>query len=196
MYRFTLALLLSLLAPICWAETPWVAIQHAIAEYVENPSPRTANAALETIPVTRVSHSGSPDEIEANRVIYAPGPMQTLERRVRMKERESVALAFRMRNIADGAFLEDLDIILGQLIRPAPKLFLVELQRAKVSPRSVGGLVGNLGDDFVDQTKRQCKELGLRREALAGVSEPSLSRTKEQALTELSKDSNFCRSRQ
>lgn len=122
--------------------------------------------------------------------------MQVLEQRVLMKERESVELAFRMRHIADGAFLEDLDIILGKLIRVDPELFLSELQRARVPPRAMDGLVGNLGDAYVDQMERQCKEMRLRRQALNSVLRRSLIQTKGQAITALAADSSFCQDTQ
>lgn len=195
MYRIALAFLLVLMAFDLRAETPWLEISRLITEYAANPSPATAGAALSAIPESPVLFSASPHESEANQAIYVPSTMQALKRLVLMKERESVALALRMRNIADGAFLEDLDIILGQLIRPAPELFLAEVQHAKVSRTAMRGLVGNLGDAFVDQTERQCMELTLREKALASVAQPSLSETKKQALAALTRDASFCKER-
>ena len=110
-----------------------------------------------------------------------------------MRERESVRLAFRMREIADGAFLEDLEIILGKLIRPAPDLFLAELQRAHVPPGALGGLVGNLGGSYDDKMREQCAELRRRMKAVRGVRTPYLQEPKEQVLSALEAGSWFCR---
>lgn len=190
--RVLLSLILLLSSWDIRAETPWLEIAQRVSEYVANPSPATAITALNVIPETSVSFTNSREESEANDAIYAPGPMHVFEQRVLMQERESVELAFRMRHIADGAFLEDLDIILGKLIRVDPEMFLSELQRAQVPLRAMDGLVGNLGDDYVDQKERECEEMRLRRLALERVSRPSLLQTKGRAITALAEDSSFC----
>lgn len=194
--RVLLSLILLLSSWGLRAETPWLEIAQRISEYAAKPSPTMAIAALNVIPETSVSFTNSREENEAIDAIYALGPMQVLEQRVLMKERESVELAFRMRHIADGAFLEDLDIILGKLIRVDPELFLSELQRARVPPRAMDGLVGNLGDAYVDQMERQCKEMRLRRQTLNRVLRQSLVQTKGQAITALAADSSFCQDAQ
>lgn len=181
---------------IAQADTPWQEIAKRISEYAAAPSPSTATAALNVIPKTSVTFTNSPEENEANEVIYATGPMRVLEKHVLMKERASVALAFRMRHIADGAFLEDLDITLGKLIRVDPEMFLSELKRAHVSVRAMDGLVGNLGDEYVDQMERQCEEMALRRKALQSVAQSSLLQTREKALSALDEDMSFCQSAQ
>lgn len=178
--------------PPTTAETPWSEIARRVTEYTAKPSPATAKGVLNIIPKASVSFTGSPEEQDANEAIYAPGPIRVLEQRVLMKERESVELAFRMRHIADGAFLEDLNVILGALIRVDPELFLTELQRAKIPRRDMGGLVRNLGDTFVDQMEKQCEELHLRRQALATVTRSSLKQTKDQSLSALEEGLASC----
>ncbi len=178
------------------AETAWPEIARRVTEYAAKPSPATAKAALNVIPAVSVSFTGSQEERDALEAIYATGPIQTMEQRVLMKERESVELVFRMRHIADGAFLEDLDIILGGLIRVDAELFLTELQRAKPPLRDIGGLVRNLGDTFVDQMERKCEELRLRSQALGKVSRPSLKQAKDQALSALAADVSSCQDTQ
>ena len=181
---------------IAQADTPWREIAKRITEYAAHPSPSTAIAALHVIPDKSVTFTNSAEENEANDVIYAPGPMSVLEKRVLMKERESVELAFRMRNIADGAFLEDLDITLGKLIKLDPELFLGELKQAHVPAQAIGGLVGNLGDEYVDEMERQCEEMTLRKKALQQVTQSSLLQARKQALSALNDDMSFCRSAQ
>ena len=177
-------------------ETPWSEIARRVTEYVAKPSPVTAKAALNAIPKASVSFTGSRAEQDALEAIYAPDPIRILEQRVLMKERESVELAFRMRHIADGAFLGDLNIILGGLIRVDPELFLSELQRAKIPLRNLGGLVRNLGDTFVDQMEKKCEELRLRRQALGKATRPSLQQTKDQALSALEGEDSSCQDTQ
>ena len=179
---------------IAQAITPWREIAKKISEYAAHPSPTSALAALHVIPKSSVDFTNSAEEIKANNIIYAPSTMSTLKKRVLMKEKESVELAFRMRNIADGAFLEDLDITLGKLIKLDPELFLSELKRAHVPVQAMDGLVGNLGDEYVDQMERQCKEMALRKKALQKVMRSSLLQTRKQALSALDDDMSFCQS--
>lgn len=186
------SLVLILLSWDIRAETPWAEIEHRISEYVAHPSPITAKAALDVMPKASVSFSNSAEERKANEAIYAPKPMHVLEQRVLMKEQKSVELAFRMRHIADGAFLEDLEIILGKLIRVDPELFLDELQRAGVPFRAMDGLVGNLGDGYVDEMEKQCKEMQLRKQALNRVKKHTLMQARDLAIKALLEDSSFC----
>lgn len=174
------------------SKTPWLEIAHRISEYSAKPSPSTAISAANTISKTPVSFSNSAEESKANDVIYTNETMLVLEQRVLMKERESVELAFRIKNIADGAFSEDIDVLLGQLIRIDPRLFLSELQRANVPLEGISGLVGNLGEDYVDEPEKQCAEIDLRKKALSSVVQMPLQNTKEQAIKALNERSSFC----
>lgn len=170
----------------------WRRVQERIGEYVASPSPLTAQAALETIPTTSTLITHSPQEVEANDAIYSPAFMKRLEKRVRMKEQKSVELAFRLRHMADGAFLEDLNAIIGRLIRISPQLFLSELARAEVPPKALEGLVANLGDKFVDQPKQQCIELRKRAAAIGGVRDTEVAKTKDQVLAALAASKRNC----
>ena len=92
-------------------------------------------------------------------------------------------MAFKMMNIADGGFAEDLDIMLGQLIRVDPRLFLGELKR---SGRTVtGGLVGNFGGEYVDKMKAQQLEITMRIAALQSVRDPELRAIRDRCVKEL-----------
>jgi hypothetical protein len=191
-----------LLLPLAlWSSAPgavsvWPEIVRTIKAYEANPSPATAAAASKAIPKTSVPITNSNEETKANEAIHSRGPMAVLEQRVLLKERESVVLAFRMRHIADGAFLEDLEITLGKLIRLDPALFVEELQRAQVPAKAMGGLVGNLGESFVDELERQCKEWKLRKEALLTVSAASLKKTRDQAVASLRDTDSYCKDAQ
>lgn len=97
-----------------------------------------------------------------------------LEQQVYSGKRYAVKLCFKMFTIADGAFAEDLDIILTKLIKINPKLFLQELI---VHRNLFGSGLGfqNYGQEFVD-----CSDLARQKEtqkhirALESVKDSSL----------------------
>jgi hypothetical protein len=78
----------------------------------------------------------------------------------------------------DGAVAEDVDVVMGGAIRNHPEAFLGEIARtskAQCAP-CLEGLLGNLGDDFVDRFPEQVIELEKRKDALRSV-EPAQLRT-------------------
>lgn len=66
----------------------------------------------------------------------------------------------------DGEHSEDMDIAIGKLIKPQPKLFLNLLDKYKLD---LPGVLGNLGPDYVDEMAKSAKELQLRYDALESV---------------------------
>lgn len=168
----------------------WQEIARRFDTYAKHPSDENARITIAVLPDAQVSFSGSAEESQANRIIYAEQPMATLERQVLMRNQASVELAFRLMHIADGAFAEDLDIILGKLIRIDPVLFLTELQKAK-GAESVG-LVLNLGESYVDEMKRTCTEWRLRRQSLQTVHAPNLDAIKKRAIAAIDKEVKNC----
>ena len=176
------------------SEPRWAHIARRVEAYAAHPSTENARSALSVIPVKQVSFSGYSAETEANQSIYAEKPMSVLEKQVQKRHQASVALAFRMMNIADGAFAEDLDIIVGKLITIDPALFLEELQNANKS--DLDGLVLNLDDTYVDEMKKTCAEWLLRKKALQGVEVPGLQKIKKRAIATLNEGSSICATQQ
>jgi len=68
---------------------------------------------------------------------------------------------------SDGEHSEAMDIALGKLIRPQPAMFLSLLNKSAIS--DLDGILGNLGESFVDQSSKSIEELQLRYDALASV---------------------------
>ena len=71
----------------------------------------------------------------------------------------------------DGAVAEDVDVVIGGAIRNHPEAVLEEIgktSKAQCAP-CLDGLLGNLGDDFVDRFPEQVVELQKRRDALRSV---------------------------
>lgn len=83
---------------------------------------------------------------------------------------------------ADAEHSEFMDISIGQLIKPQPALFLALLEKYK--RKDLSGLLGNLGDAFVDKPAEEAQELKLRYVALASV-KSGPNEIQQDALTEL-----------
>lgn len=191
------AILFLLLAgfSVCTAasEPNWAEIASRIDAYTTYPSPENARSAIAMLPDKQVTFSGSAEESKANEAIYARRPMAVLEKQVLRRDQASVELAFRLMNIADGAFAEDLDIIVGKLVKVDPVLFLTELQRTKRP--DLEGLVLNLGDAYVDETESTCAEWRLRKKALQRVKVTGLEVIKQRVIETIDKESSHCTTR-
>lgn len=162
----------------------WSRLSRAFQEYVKNPSPEKAEDAIKLLPISgHVKYTGSNAEQEAIETIYSK--FQVLERQIKARQKESVRLAFRLMSISDGTMSEDLDIMLGKLIRMDPRLFLQELQRQDTSEDAIEGLLANLGEDLVDDQKKDCAELKKRNKALQSVKDQTLLVTRDRCLSVL-----------
>ena len=72
-----------------------------------------------------------------------------LERQIISGDRQAIRLAFSLTSVADGAYEEDLEIILGSLLRINPKLFIDVLTEFYNTFAEIDGLVGNEGEVYV-----------------------------------------------
>lgn len=89
----------------------------------------------------------------------------------------ALEFGFRALRFSDGAYSESLDIDLGKAIVGHPKKFLSALQKEFGDSMCSPGLVGNLGEDFVD-SDRHPKMMSARRRALESVQDPRLQQLK------------------
>jgi hypothetical protein len=107
-----------------------------------------------------------------------------LERQAISRDPYAVKLAFSLKTIADGAFVEDLDVMLGQLIRIDPSLFLRQLSQSQTANTRLNGVVGKLGEIYVDNSKAQLLDISKRIEALQQVSDPQLVTIRDNCVKE------------
>ena len=134
---------------------------------------RDANAThvIDLLPESgHVEYTSERKEQEAIEFVYQN--LDMLERQVISRDPHAIKLAFRLMTIADGAFAEGLEIVLGQLIRIDPALFLRQLKEAEDQIIGLGGLIGNYGDIYVDKIEAHRLETDKRIYALEGVTDP------------------------
>lgn len=82
--------------------------------------------------------------------------------------------AFILHTKTDGADAEEIDISIGKSIRRNPKNFLSALKQNRSKVPRLDLVLGNLGYDYVDDLKKQKKELGMRLIAIRSVNDKGL----------------------
>jgi hypothetical protein len=98
------------------------------------------------------------------------------------KNKNSIKLAFRSYTISDGAFTEELDIILGDLINIDPKLFLLEL-KTHLHLVYLSGLTCNF--NYEEDLTKLVLEADKRIKSLESVNDSALIDTRDKCLKEL-----------
>ena len=145
-------------------------------EYISYPSSENAIRVYTLLPDTgHVFNYIDIDEELEDTLWDVYESLSMLERQVYSSDREAVRLAFRLLTTwADGACGEELDIILGTLIRINPKLFLEELYTHRNLVSRLDALVGNFGPEYCGRDKAERLEASLRIKALKQVTDPKL----------------------
>jgi len=162
----------------------WDGVHKSFEAYTQYPSTKNAIKVISLLPERdHVTYTGEKNESEATQFVYQNLGM--LERQVISRDPNAIKLAFRLKAIADGAFAEDLDVLLGQLIRIDPALFLRQLKNAKVQNGRLDALVGNYGDIYADKVEAQRLETKERIRALETVSDSALKEIQDKCLVEL-----------
>ena len=176
-------------------EVNWSALRVAFERYVNLPTPLNAEEVCKLLPSrNQFACSGEKEERATREYLYSFYQIGMLDRQVISRDRSAVRLAFQLKAIADGAFAEELDIILGKLIRIDPLLFLEELNNTRVTPISFSHLVGNAGPIFVDRQEARCFENRLRIEALETVNKKQLSGLRDKCIMFLKEQYNqYCK---
>ena len=99
-------------------------------------------------------------------------------------KRYAVKLCFKFFTIADGAFSEDLDVILAKLIKINPRLFLEELKAHRyLFGNTLQNDFQNFGDAFVDASDEVlAREDHIHIRALQSVKDSALIHVRDELL--------------
>jgi hypothetical protein len=161
--------------------TRWTNFEKAWDNYLSKPTHDNSVKAYVLLP-DKIMGGDYPSEETTDR-IYSR--LDHLKERVQQGDRDAVRLAFKLFTIADGHFSEELEIEIGKLINSNPRLFLQELKNHRGLIVSLGGLVGNLGPDYVDELALRKKETEKRIRSLNLVTDKDLIATRDECLAEL-----------
>ncbi|MGC2422957.1 MAG: hypothetical protein WA666_01225 [Nitrospirota bacterium] len=163
----------------------WIMLRGAWTNYVNYPSSDNAKNVSRLLPAKPHSRV---DKETLDYIYDRDGNYRILERQIISSDPAAVELAFRLYTIADGAFAEELDIFLGELVRINPKLFLKKLKEHRnIVGGGFDGLLGNFGYVYVDKLKAHALETSLRIEALRSVNDKSLLSVRDECIQELNR---------
>jgi len=112
--------------------------------------------------------------------------VMTLQKGAEAGDRRAVRKLFSFYPHSDGAVTEDIDMILGNVTRSHPRLFLEELKRSDAG-RGKCTTVGNTLE-LTDQTEAQMAELRARRESLRSVEDALLKTLRDDCIRKLDED--------
>jgi hypothetical protein len=122
----------------------------------------------------------------AAQVDLAESDVMTLQKSSEVGDRGAVRKLFSFYPRSDGAVTEDIDMILGNVTRHHPRLFLEELKRSDAGHGKCTTVGNTL--ELTDQTEAQIAELRARRESLLSVGDASLKTLRDDCIRELDED--------
>jgi hypothetical protein len=164
----------------------WPKLRIVFESYVNYPTSVNAATVIVLLPKNaHVKFTNQAQEQDTLNFISSADQIRMLERQVISGDREAIRLAFNLFAVADGAFAEDLCIMLGSLIRINPKLFLEELNEFQGLTLPIHALVGNVGYMYIDRMKARCYEEQLRIDSLSKVKEPKLNSLRDRCIESL-----------
>ena len=160
----------------------WGRWARAFSTYAAKPSASNADALREALaPSARNDTLGVPPSYDS-----LSAWLTVLDRRVKSRDTVAVGLAFAIEPwLGSGEVSEALEIMLGQLIRIDPRLFLTALRTQAQLQSNVSIPGANLGPDFVDRMQAECRELRTRIRSLETVNDSALAVVKRRALARL-----------
>lgn len=164
-----------------WPSVDWLKLKETWLAYLNYPSSENADKVSRQLPSQgHVKYTGATDEHDAVNFVY--DNLGMLSRQIYSGDRSAVRLGFRLFSVSDAAFSEELDIILGSLIRINPRLFLEVLNENQWALKNNQGLLVNFGGDYVDRPNADELEISLRIAALRSVDDPSLAPLRDECL--------------
>ncbi len=189
---FPLALLL-LSSALQGAETNWKNAEEALMAYANNPSSENAVKATNSLPTEHAPWGEDSPARMAASYIYHGDQFSMLRYQVGVGHDESVQLAFRLFSISDGAFTEDLQIAIGNIIRSFPELFLRELKNSSLTSSHYDGILLNDDYAFVDRFQAKCLEIESRISSLKSVSASDLIQIRDYSIRIVEEaEKNYC----
>ena len=116
----------------------------------------------------------------------AESDVMALQQSAEAGDRGAVSKLFGFYPRSDGAVTEDIDMILGNVARRHPRLFLEELKRSNAGHGNCTTVGNTL--ELTDQTEAQLAELRARRKALLSVTDLPLKKLRDNCISELDED--------
>lgn len=132
-------------------------ISAAMDQYLRNP---TNENAVRTIKYAEASREA---------VWLTSNDLMIIRNQIVSGGAASLRLVFAMIPSADGGNLEDLMALAAASIRPQPRQFLEEVQRAKLRDSTLESILLMPGQEYVDRAEAKAFELAMRQRAINSV---------------------------
>lgn len=164
------------------SEIDWERLYVAWEGYINYPNADNALRVYRLLPNEQYIRHGEMTE-NGKKCWYAiANNIEILEHQVISGDRAAVQLAFKFKVIADGAFSESLNIMLGKLIRINPKMFLEELKRHYSLISGINFILRNSSNIYVDRLEAYLYEIQQRIKAIESITDPALEEIKTECL--------------
>jgi hypothetical protein len=163
-------------------EVDWSGLLIAWRQYVSNPSGVNADTLYFYLPT---NHWFQQDSAYAKTFDIIYDSLFIVEKLMQKQNRIAVKIAFRLLNISDGAFAEDLCSSLGSFIKINPQMFLEELELQWQPNTGLEQLGNNLGEEFLSNEDSSRAEYKRRIDALNSVTIPELKKYRDRCVFEL-----------
>ncbi len=155
--------------------------REAWQSFRNNPSDQSALVLYRALPANPDSaHSFDLSQQKTLQSIYHN--FEVIGSQILAGHRNAVKVAFRLLNVSDGDFAESIDITLGRLVKSNPRMFLQELNSYRTPADDFGGILCNLGEDYVDSIAAQIVELKARIKSLQRVPDADLQPMRERCI--------------
>lgn len=177
-------ILIILTSLTAWGQpTKWADFEKAWNNYLSNSTHENSVKAYNLLP-DKVMGDDYPEGGQTGRIF---SNIEQLDKLVQRGDKDALRLAFKLFTIADGEYAEGLQIEIGKLININPSLFLQELKNHRHLIVSLDGLVGNLGQDYVDELELEKIEIEKRIKSLKLITDKDLIIIRDECLTELNR---------
>jgi hypothetical protein len=122
----------------------------------------------------------------AAQIDLSESDVMALQKTAEAGDRGAVRQLFGFYPRSDGAVTENIDMILGNVTRHYPRLFLEELKRSNAGHGKCTTVGNTL--ELTDQIDEQIEELRARRESLLSVDDAPLRKLRDDCVRELDED--------
>lgn len=162
-------------------------IRNAFLAYLDNPSPENGKSFVATLPDKSVCLSNQEERSKTIELIVSSGRNSRLGKRALAGDRYAIEAAFRLLNITDAAYSEMVLILLGDVVRAQPKMFLEVLLSYKDSEQFKADGFPVSMTIYRDDAKYR-RELETRIKALDTIKDTKYTEIRDACILQLRKE--------